>query len=129
MRITISQLRQLISEAVEEVQHEGMEGIHEDDDGGGVDECGAAMEKYMEECDECGYSEVDALEEYMAEAKKKSMRLGGGGRFKKMVSMIKRSGKSEKSAKAIAAAAGRKKYGAKKMAKMAAAGRRRSLKK
>jgi hypothetical protein len=37
----------------------------------------------------------------------------------------KKSGKSEKAAKAIAASIGRKKYGKKKMAKMAAAGRKR----
>lgn len=59
---------------------------------------------------------------------KKSMKLGGGGRFAKMVTAIKKTGKSEKSAKAIAAAVGRKKYGAKKMASMAAKGRKRAMK-
>lgn len=53
----------------------------------------------------------------------KSMKPGGGGRFAKFVSKLKGEGKSEGAAKAIAAAAGRKKYGAKKMAKWAAKGR------
>ena len=56
----------------------------------------------------------------------KSMKPGGGGRFAKMVSAIKRSGKSENAAEAIAAAAGRKKYGATRFEKMAAAGRKRA---
>ena len=59
---------------------------------------------------------------------KKSIKLGGGGRFAKVVASIKKSGKSEKSAKAIAAVVGRKKYGAKKMASMAAKGRKRAIK-
>ena len=57
---------------------------------------------------------------------KRSM-LGSGKRFKGLVEDIKKSGKSEKSAKAIAASVGRKKYGKEKMAKMAAAGRKRKL--
>jgi hypothetical protein len=56
----------------------------------------------------------------------KPMKLGGGGRFAKGVSKLKSEGKSEQSAKAIMAAEGRKKYGAKKMASMAAAGKKRS---
>ncbi len=52
----------------------------------------------------------------------KSMKLGGGGRFKKLTDTLQSEGKSVKSAKAIAAAVGRKKYGAKKMASMAAKG-------
>ena len=56
----------------------------------------------------------------------KSMKPGGGGRFAKMVSAIKRSGKSENAAEAIAVAAGRKKYGATRFEKMAAAGRKRA---
>jgi hypothetical protein len=55
----------------------------------------------------------------------KSMKLGGGGRFQKLKNEIKKEGKSEASAKAIAAAVGRKKYGAKKMASMAAKGRKK----
>lgn len=57
--------------------------------------------------------------------KGKSTKPGGGGRFAKMVDSLKREGKSTKSAKAIAASIGRKKYGAEKMAKMAATGRKR----
>ena len=60
-------------------------------------------------------------------------KLGSGGRFKKLSGSVAKSyekkGMSAKKAKAIGAAVaakvGRKKYGAKKMAKMAAAGRRR----
>jgi hypothetical protein len=58
--------------------------------------------------------------------KGKSMKPGGGGRFAKMVDALKKKGKSAKAAKAIAAAAGRKKYGAKRMAGFAAKGRKRS---
>lgn len=47
----------------------------------------------------------------------KSMKLGGGGRFAALAA---------KTSPAIAAAIGRKKYGGKKMAKMAAAGRKRA---
>ena len=54
------------------------------------------------------------------------MKLGGGGRFQKLTRKLELQGKSEESAKAIAAAAGRKKYGAGKMANMAAAGRKRA---
>lgn len=56
---------------------------------------------------------------------KKSMRLGGGGRFQKLERSLK--GKVSDPA-AVAASIGRKKYGAKKMSKMAAAGRRRAQK-
>lgn len=56
--------------------------------------------------------------------KKKSMRLGGGGRFKKLVGKLKRKG--VRNPKALAAFIGRKKYGKKRMSKMAAAGRRRN---
>lgn len=59
---------------------------------------------------------------------KKSMRLGGGGRFAKLEKSIAAKGKVSNPA-AVAAAIGRKKYGAAKMAKMAAAGRRRASKK
>ena len=50
---------------------------------------------------------------------------GGGGRFAKFVHKVEGEGKSPEAAKAIAAAAGRKKYGAKRFAKMASAGRAR----
>ena len=45
-------------------------------------------------------------------------------RFKKMTNKLQRQGRSKASAKKIAAAIGRRKYGAKGMAKKAAAGRR-----
>jgi hypothetical protein len=56
----------------------------------------------------------------------KSMKPGGGGRFAKMVSGLEKSGKSEGSAKAIAASAGREKYGAQKFQQMASTGRDRA---
>ncbi len=46
-------------------------------------------------------------------------------RFKKLSRKIQKSWKSKKAANAIAASIGRKKYWAKKFAKMAAAGRKR----
>lgn len=49
---------------------------------------------------------------------------GEGSRFKKLEEKLEKSGKSEKSAKAIAASIGRKKYGASDMAKAAAAGKK-----
>ena len=56
---------------------------------------------------------------------KKSMKLGGGGRFAKVA---KEAGGGKKGA-AIAAAAGMKKYGKVKMEKMAKAGKKRAMKK
>lgn len=57
---------------------------------------------------------------------KKSMKPGGGGRFAKMVNKLK--GRVS-NPKAVAAAIGRKKYGAKKMAMWAAKGKKRAAKK
>ena len=54
----------------------------------------------------------------------KSMKPGGGGRFAAMVGKLKSKGKSEDSAKAIAASIGRKKYGKSKFQAMAAAGKK-----
>jgi len=54
----------------------------------------------------------------------KSMKLGGGGRFKKLVKSLKSKGKSAGSAAKIAASIGRKKYGGKKMASMAKKGKK-----
>lgn len=51
----------------------------------------------------------------------KSMRLGGGGRF---AALAKAAGGGKKGA-AIAASIGRKKYGPKKFAKLAVAGRKK----
>ena len=61
--------------------------------------------------------------------KGKSMRLGGGGRFAKLVDDLKKKGKSEKQAKALAAVIGHKKYGKEKIKKMATAGKKRAAKK
>jgi hypothetical protein len=56
----------------------------------------------------------------------KSMKPGGGGRFAKLKGKLQAKGKSAASAGAIAASIGRKKYGAKKFAKMAHHGKMRS---
>jgi hypothetical protein len=53
------------------------------------------------------------------------MKPGGGGRFAKLSKKIQGQGKSKKEADAIAAAAGRKKYGAKKMAGFSGKGRKK----
>lgn len=52
-------------------------------------------------------------------------KLGSGGRFKALTNKLQSEGKSAGAAKAIAASIGRKKYGAKKMASMAAKGRKK----
>jgi hypothetical protein len=57
---------------------------------------------------------------------KKSMKLGGGGRFAKVEAAARRGG--AKNPAAVAAAAGMKKYGKEKMQKMAQAGRKRAAK-
>lgn len=54
------------------------------------------------------------------------MKLGGGGRFAAVMKSAKAGG--AKNPAAVAAAAGRAKYGAAKMAKMSAAGRKRASK-
>ena len=58
--------------------------------------------------------------------KGKSLAPGGGGRFQRLKDSLMKEGKSSDSASAIAAAVGRKKYGASKMAKFSAAGRARN---
>jgi hypothetical protein len=60
--------------------------------------------------------------------KGKSNKLGGGGRFAQLKNKIESSGKSPEAAAAIAAKVGMKKYGKKKMASMAAKGRKRASK-
>lgn len=55
----------------------------------------------------------------------KSMKLGGGGRFEKLEGELSHE-KGVKNPGAIAASIGRKKYGAGKMASMAAKGRKRA---
>jgi hypothetical protein len=57
----------------------------------------------------------------------KTMEPGGGGRFAAMVGKLKSKGKSEESAEAIAASAGRKKYGKSKFKAMAAAGKKKMM--
>ncbi len=54
----------------------------------------------------------------------KSMKLGGGGRFKALEGKLARKGVRDPGA--VAAKIGREKYGAKKMSRMAARGRRRA---
>lgn len=56
----------------------------------------------------------------------KSMAPGGGGRFAKMVDALKGK-KGVKDAAAIAAAAGRKKYGPEKFTKMGVEGRKQAV--
>jgi len=58
--------------------------------------------------------------------KGKKPKLGSGKRFKALTSKLEKSGKSAKSAAAIAASIGRKKYGKKKFAKLASKGRKRA---
>jgi histidyl-tRNA synthetase len=53
------------------------------------------------------------------------MRLGGGGRYEKLVGELEKKGVRDP--KALAAAIGRKKLGAKKFQSLAAKGRRRAL--
>ncbi len=62
-------------------------------------------------------------QQIMKSPKKPIPPLGSGKRFKSLTRKLKKRG--AKNPKALAAFIGRKKYGAKKMAKMAAKGRRR----
>ena len=54
----------------------------------------------------------------------KSMKVGGGGRYQKLVKKLKEEGARDP--KALAAHIGRKKYGKKKFQQMAAKGRKRA---
>jgi hypothetical protein len=56
----------------------------------------------------------------------KKPKLGSGKRFAAIEKKAEKSGYSEKSSKTIAASIGMKKYGVKKMEKMAHAGKKRS---
>ena len=58
-------------------------------------------------------------------AHRKSMRVGGGGRFAKLKGKLSKKYGAKRAA-AVAASIGRKKYGAKKFAKMSARGRKRA---
>lgn len=51
-------------------------------------------------------------------------KLGSGARFKALEGKVEKEGYSAESAKKIAASVGRKKYGASRMSKMAAKGRK-----
>lgn len=62
-------------------------------------------------------------------AGKAKPKLGSGKRFSNLVNSMEKEGKSEKAAKAIAASIGRKKYGDKKMEKMAEKGMKKAAKK
>tara|TARA_R110002020_G_scaffold440156_1_gene650780 strand:+ start:265 stop:438 length:174 start_codon:yes stop_codon:yes gene_type:complete len=55
----------------------------------------------------------------------KSKKLGKGGRFAALVKKLMKQGKSKEAAEKIAAAIGRAKYGAGKMARWAARGRKK----
>lgn len=86
-------------------------------------------ESFMQESKELkfGAPGVTAPMEETSEKKmggKKTMEPGGGGRFAKLVGKMKKEGKSEESAKAIAASVGRKKYGKSKFQEMAEAGKK-----
>lgn len=61
--------------------------------------------------------------------KGKSLRLGGGGRFARDVDKLVAQGVPRKVAEARVAYRGRRKYGAAKMAKWSAAGRKRAARK
>jgi len=58
--------------------------------------------------------------------KGKSLKLGGGGKFKKLTDELVSEGKSEDAAAGIAASIGRKKYGKKKMTEWSSQGKKRS---
>lgn len=58
--------------------------------------------------------------------KGRSTALGGGGRFRMVADQARRSGARDP--EAVAAAVGRRKYGAKRMAELAAQGRARAAK-
>ena len=60
-------------------------------------------------------------------SKKKTPKLGTGKRFKAVEASARKPGARDP--KAVAAAVGRKKFGGSKMAKMAAAGRKRAARK
>jgi len=54
------------------------------------------------------------------------MKVGGGGRYRRLVKQLREKGAEDP--KALAAAIGRKKYGKKRFQELAAAGRRRAAK-
>jgi hypothetical protein len=60
--------------------------------------------------------------------KGKSLKPGGGGKFKKLQDELVSEGKSTEAAGAIAASVGRKKYGKKKMTEWSSQGKKRASK-
>jgi hypothetical protein len=66
---------------------------------------------------------TEAIDNLYLEKLADDMSLGGGGRFSALSSKLQRQGHSKKSADAIAASIGRKKYGKKRMASMSEAGK------
>ena len=68
-------------------------------------------------------SRASIRQQVMKAPKKRKPKLGTGKRFKALTSKLSKKG--AKNPKALAAWIGRKKYGKKKMAKMAAKGRKR----
>lgn len=66
---------------------------------------------------------ITALKSQERNNMKKSMSLGGGGRFQKLKNELLNQGKNEEAAQAIAASIGRKKYGNAKMNSMARKGK------
>lgn len=65
----------------------------------------------------------------MKRYKGKSLRLGGGGQFSKLVDELMKQGMTKEQAQATAAKIGREKYGDTKMQKMATVGKKRASKK
>jgi hypothetical protein len=70
-------------------------------------------------------SRASIRQQVMKASKKRKPKLGTGKRFKALTSKLSKKG--AKNPKALAAWIGRKKYGKKKMAKIAAKGRKRKV--
>jgi hypothetical protein len=69
----------------------------------------------------------DAIEQHLEKVHMKKGKLGSGSRFRAVEASAAKSGATNPAA--VAAGAGRKKYGEKKMAAMAKAGKKRKAKK
>ena len=87
-----------------------------------------SKKKRLLQSSENGTNDPMSQDKFMAKkGGAKTMEPGGGGRFAAMVGKLKGQGKSEESAEAIAASAGRKKYGKSKFQAMAAAGKKKMM--
>lgn len=87
-----------------------------------------AGKKKLMQSSENGTNDPMSQDRFMAKkGGAKTMEPGGGGRFAAMVGKLKGQGKSEESAEAIAASAGRKKYGKGRFQAMAAAGKKKMM--